>query len=47
MASIFNLLGTMSGTAVAATIGKGLIHNDPEFLNIYVVLAGLVQPPAS
>src|SRR5687767_14700258 len=42
-AAFFNFVAAfVFGTAVAATIGKGLIHNDPEFLNIYVVLAGLV-----
>src|SRR5438094_955378 len=30
------------GTNVAGTIGKGLIHQDPQFLDIYVVFAGLL-----
>ena len=28
MAAVFNLLGALSGTAVAATIGKGIVHID-------------------
>jgi PiT family inorganic phosphate transporter len=35
MASVFNLLGTMSGTAVAATIGTGIVR--AEVINIYTV----------
>jgi PiT family inorganic phosphate transporter len=42
-AAFFNFIAAfVFGTAVAATIGKGLIHNAPQFLDVYVVLAGLV-----
>ena len=40
MASVFNLLGTMSGTAVAATIGTGIVRAD--VINIYTVAAAMV-----
>jgi PiT family inorganic phosphate transporter len=40
MASVFNLLGTMSGTAVAATIGTGIVR--PDVINIYTVGAAMV-----
>ncbi|MCS6952893.1 MAG: inorganic phosphate transporter [Bryobacterales bacterium] len=40
MASVFNVLGTMSGTAVAATIGKGIVK--PEMINVYTVGAAMV-----
>src|SRR5688500_4846428 len=40
MASAFNLLGTMSGTAVAATIGTGIVR--PDVINIYTVGAAMV-----
>jgi inorganic phosphate transporter, PiT family len=40
MASVFNLLGTMSGTAVAATIGTGIVR--PDVINIYTVAAAMV-----
>ena len=40
MASLFNLLGTMSGTAVAATIGKGIVR--AEVINIFTVGAAMV-----
>jgi PiT family inorganic phosphate transporter len=40
MASFFNLLGTMSGTAVAATIGTGIVR--PDVINIYTVGAAMV-----
>jgi PiT family inorganic phosphate transporter len=33
-------MGTMSGTAVAATIGKGIVR--PEIINIYTVAAAMV-----
>ncbi len=39
MASCFNFLGAATGTAVAMTIGKGIVH--PEFLTVDVVLAGV------
>jgi inorganic phosphate transporter, PiT family len=40
MASVLNLLGTLSGTAVAATIGTGIVR--PEVINIYTVGAAMV-----
>ncbi len=39
MAGIFNLLGGLTGTAVAVTIGKGLV--DPGVLSLLTVVAGL------
>jgi PiT family inorganic phosphate transporter len=39
MAGVFNLLGGLSGTAVAATIGKGLV--DPGVLTLHTVVAGI------
>src|SRR5688572_4427772 len=40
MASVLNLVGAMSGTAVAATIGKGII--DAKSVNITTVGAAMV-----
>ena len=40
IATSLNIFGTMSGTAVAATIGKGIVR--PEFINIYTVAAAMV-----
>ncbi len=40
MASVFNLIGVMSGTAVAATIGKGII--DPSAVNLTTVGGAMV-----
>src|SRR5688500_15231012 len=41
-AAFFNFVAAfLFGTAVAATIGKGLIRDLPQFLDVYVVLAGL------
>jgi PiT family inorganic phosphate transporter len=40
MASLFNLFGTMSGTAVAATIGTGIVR--PDVISIYTVGAAMV-----
>jgi len=40
LATIFNILGAFSGTAVAATIGKGIVR--PEIINIYTVGAAMV-----
>src|SRR5881227_3075623 len=41
-AAFFNFIAAfLFGTNVAATIGKGLVKNDPQFMDIYVVLAGL------
>src|SRR5436189_4682243 len=42
-AALFNFVAAfLFGTNVAGTIGKGLIKQDPNFLDIYVVLAGLL-----
>ena len=40
MASLLNVLGAMSGTAVAATIGKGIVR--PEAINVATVGAAMV-----
>ncbi len=40
LASSFNLLGAMAGTAVAATIGKGMVES--QFVTTEVILYGLV-----
>jgi len=40
MASVLNVLGAMSGTAVAATIGKGMVK--PEAINVATVAAAMV-----
>ena len=40
MASFFNILGAMSGTAVAATIGKGIVR--PEIINLTTVGAAMI-----
>src|SRR3954470_3341179 len=41
-AAAFNFIAAfLFGTKVAGTIGKGLIQNSPQFLDVYVVLAGL------
>lgn len=40
MAAVFNLLGVMSGTAVANTIGKGII--DPSVVNLTTVGGAMV-----
>jgi len=39
IAGFFNLLGGLTGTAVAVTIGKGLV--DPSVLSLATVIAGL------
>ena len=39
MACVFNILGAMSGTAVAATIGKGIVR--PELINLTTVGAAV------
>lgn len=41
MACLFNILGALSGTAVAATIGKGIIN--PEIVNLSTVAAGVLS----
>ena len=38
MAACFNFLGAATGTAVAVTIGKGIVS--PEFMDMNIVLAG-------
>jgi PiT family inorganic phosphate transporter len=40
MATILNVVGTMSGTAVAVTIGKGIVK--PESINLTTVAAAMV-----
>jgi len=40
MASVLNVVGAMSGTAVAATIGKGIVK--PEIINLITVGAAMV-----
>ena len=40
MATFFNILGAMSGTAVAATIGKGIVS--PEVINVTTVGSAMV-----
>jgi PiT family inorganic phosphate transporter len=40
MAAFFNLFGALAGTAVATTIGKGLV--DTQYVTLYTVLCGLV-----
>ena len=40
MASVLNVLGAMSGTAVAVTIGKGIIS--PEVISLFTVAAAMV-----
>lgn len=39
MAGLFNLLGGLTGTAVAVTVGKGIV--DPDVLSTATVVAGL------
>src|SRR4051794_25131497 len=42
-AAFFNFIAAfLFGTHVAGTIGKGLIRQEPQFLDIYVVFAGLM-----
>jgi PiT family inorganic phosphate transporter len=42
-AAFFNFIAAfLFGTNVASTIGKGLIVNEPQFLDIYVVFGGLM-----
>jgi len=39
LAAVFNLFGTLSGTAVAKTIGTGIV--DPKFINLITVAAAM------
>ena len=41
MATIFNAIGAMSGTAVAHTIGKGIVQ--PEAINLVTVAAAMIS----
>jgi inorganic phosphate transporter, PiT family len=41
MATIFNAIGAMSGTAVAHTIGKGIVQ--PEGINLITVAAAMIS----
>src|SRR5512132_1344799 len=42
-AAFFNFVAAfLFGTAVAGTIGKGLIQQSPQYLDVYVVFAGLM-----
>ena len=40
MATVFNAVGAFSGTAVAATIGKGIV--DPQAINLVTVASAMV-----
>jgi PiT family inorganic phosphate transporter len=40
MATLLNILGTLSGTAVAATIAKGIV--DPKVINLVTISAAMV-----
>src|SRR5688572_11770768 len=41
-AAFFNFVAAfIFGTKVAGTIGKGLVHNVPQYVDVWVVLAGL------
>jgi PiT family inorganic phosphate transporter len=41
-AAFFNFVAAfIFGTKVAGTIGKGLVHNQPQFVDVFVVLAAL------
>src|SRR5438046_4295386 len=40
IAAVFDLLGALSGTAVAKTISSGLVL--PEFVTLYTILAALL-----
>jgi len=41
LATVFNLLGALSGTAVAATIGKGMV--DPEYITITTIFCAMLS----
>ncbi len=40
LSTVFNLIGALAGTAVAKTIGKGLV--DTEFINLATIMCGLL-----
>lgn len=40
LATILNIAGSFSGTAVAATIGKGIVR--PEIINLYTVASAMI-----
>ena len=40
MSAVFNLLGALWGTAVATTIGRGLV--DPQFVTLEAILCALI-----
>src|SRR6266481_6000893 len=40
LATVFNLVGALAGTAVAATVGKGMV--DSGYINMTTILCGLV-----
>src|SRR3990172_3908688 len=40
MATVLNILGTLSGTAVAETIGKGIVN--PEIINLPTIAAAMI-----
>ena len=41
MGAVFNMLGALSGTAVAKTIGKGIVR--PDEINEYTVMAAMLS----
>ncbi len=41
LACLFNIIGALSGTAVAATIGKGIVN--PDVVNLSTVAAGVLS----
>lgn len=41
MAVVFNVLGTLSGTAVANTVGKGIV--EPSLINLHTIAAALLS----
>src|SRR5438876_1521969 len=40
LATVFHLVGALAGTAVAATVGKGMV--DAGYINMTTILCGLV-----
>ena len=41
MATVFNIVGAFSGTAVASTIGKGIVR--PESITIHIIAAAMIS----